>query len=114
MHHRNGHGMDDSIMTNDPVVTDEARHDRDCELAREVIGAQIDALIPGIQDEIAYGEYDADLTSYFDGTMLARVARTFATVDFELAFSRCSDDLLQIRSGIDEFAKDLATKRVEG
>ena len=96
------------------VAEDELAHDKRCQLAQEAVDAAIDELLPKIQDEIAYGEYDADLNTYFDGPMLARVARTFATVDFELAYSRCSDDLLQIRSGIDEFAKDLATKRIEG
>ena len=102
------------MNTHDPVLIDEAAHNKRCEQAQELADAQIDALIPGIQDEIAYGEYDADLNTYFDGPMLARVARTFAQTDFEQAYSRCSGDLIDIRRGIDEFAKDLATKRIEG
>ena len=94
-----------------PVVLDELAHDKRCEHAQELVDAQIDALLPGIQEQIEWGEYDADLASYFDSPMLGRIARTFATNDFELAYSLCSDDLLQIRIGLEEYARDMAERR---
>jgi len=97
----------------DPVIRDEARHDRECETAREVRDAQIDEALGPIMDRITWGERDRDMANYFDSTVLMRIARTFATVDLELAFSRCGGDLLEIRRGIKEYARDLAEMRVD-
>jgi hypothetical protein len=97
----------------DPVLQDEARHDRECELDREIWQATIDEETDDILNRIAYGEYDADLASYFDGAVLMRVARIFATKDFELAYSLAGGDLIDIKNGLREYARDLAKMRIE-
>ena len=97
----------------DPVLVDEARHDRECELDREIWQAAVDEETDNILGRIAYGEYDADLASYFDAAMLMRVARIFATKDLELAYSLAGGSLIEIRQGLREWARDLAKTEIE-
>ena len=105
-------------MTYDPVVMDELRHEKACQMAQEATEAAIDEILPGIHNEIACGEYDRDLASYFDNSMLMKIARNLAGAnepfDLGLAYSRVAGDLMEIRSGIDDYAKDLAKQRTGG
>ena len=97
----------------DPVTRDEARHDRESETAREVREALIDQEVDEILLNAAYGEHDADLADYFDAKILMRIARLMATKDFELAFSLVAGDLIDIRTGIKDYARNLAETRVD-
>ena len=97
----------------DPVLADEARHDRNCELANETRQALVDEATEAISGSIAYGEYDADLASYFDAAVLMRIARIFATLDFELAYSLLSNDLSHIKTGLQDYARTHAEQRIE-
>ena len=97
----------------DPVTRDEARHDRECETAREVREALIDQQVEEILESIAWGYHDADLADYFNASMLMRVARIMATKDLELAFSLVGGDLLDIRTGIKDYARNLAEMRID-
>jgi len=97
----------------DPVTRDEARHDRECETAREVREALVDQEVEDILQEIDWGEYDNDMFNYFPPAMLMRIARIMATKDLELAFSLVGDDLLNIRAGRLDYARNLAETRVE-
>lgn len=83
----------------------------------ERVSSLADVVDPAVYDlaadfdrEIAWGEYDDDLASYFDAKVLARVARIFATKDLELAYSLCHGDLDEIRKGVKDYAQDLALK----
>ena len=97
----------------DPVTRDEARHDRESETAREVREALIDQQVEEIYESIAWGCHDADLADYFNGSMLMRVARIMATKDLELAFSLVGGDLIDIRTGIKDYARNLAETRID-
>ena len=105
-------------MTICRVEAEELAHDKRCQTAQEATEAAIDEILPGIHEEIACGEYDRDLASYFDDSMLMKIARNLAGAnepfDLGLAYSRVAGDLMEIRSGIDDYAKDLAKQRVEG
>jgi len=91
----------------------ELRHDQTCETAQEVREALIDQEVDEILLNAAYGEHDADLADYFDAGMLMRVARIMATKDMELAFSLVGGDLIDIRTGIKDYARNLAETRVD-
>ena len=97
----------------DPVRRDELRHDQECERAREVREALIDEEVNEILLNAAYGEHDADLADYFVARMLMRIARLMATKDLELAFSLVGGDLIDIRTGIKDYARNLAEMRIE-
>jgi len=97
----------------DPVTRDEARHDRECETAREVREALVDQEAERILQNTAYGGHDYHLANYFDARMLMRVARIMATKDLELAFSLVGGDLIDIRTGIKDYARNLAETRIE-
>ena len=97
----------------DPVTRDEARHDRECETAQEVREALVDQQVEEILENVAWGYHDADLADYFNGSMLMRVARIMATKDLELAFSLVGGDLIDIRTGIKDYARNLAETRVD-
>ena len=97
----------------DPVTRDEARHDRECETAQEVREALVDQQVEEILENVAWGYHDAGLADYFSASMLMRVARIMATKDLELAFSLVGGDLLDIRTGIKDYARNLAETRVD-
>jgi len=97
----------------DPVARDERNHDRDCEEAREKREALIDQEVDEILLNTAYGEHDADLANYFDARILMRIARIMATKDLELAFSLVGGDLIDIRTGIKDYARNLAEMRID-
>ena len=97
----------------DPVTRDEARHDRECETAQEVREAMVDQEMETILLNTAWGNHDADLANYFDAGMLMRIARIMATKDLELAFSLVGGDLIDIRTGIKDYARNLAETRVD-
>ena len=91
----------------------ELRHDQTCETAQEVREALVDQEVDEILLNAAYGEHDADLADYFDAKILMRIARLMATKDFELAFSLVAGDLIDIRTGIKDYARNLAETRVD-
>ena len=97
----------------DPVIRDEARHDRECETAQEVRAELIDQEVETILQNASWGHHDADLADYFDARMLMRIARIMATKDLELAFSLVGGDLIDIRTGIKDYARNLAETRVD-
>ena len=95
----------------DPVVMDEARHDRECAAELKRLEAAIDEATAEIIGETEYGALDSDLLNNFDGVILMRIARIFATKDPKLAYSLTHGDLQDIRNGIEDYARDLAERR---
>ena len=94
----------------DRVMMDEARYDRDCELAREVLVAQIDEIMDVVWKEVDAGEHDRELfsSSWFDQTMVSRMARRVAAGQDQLA-----GDLADYSLQLTDYVRDVAELRAE-
>ena len=100
------------------VRQDELQHDRDGQLAQEAHEARLAEATENVLEQIHAGDLDSDMASYFDGDMLMRIARIFSTytmqtkdgktADFERAYAVTADDRIQIKAGIEDYAKDIA------
>jgi len=97
----------------DPVLQDEERYDRECQIADKARQAAVEELQEKILEDVAFGAYDTDLSSYFDASVLMRIARIYALKDPELALSLTWGDLVDIKNGMEEWALDMAERRVE-
>jgi len=105
----------EETMSKDPVVLDEIKHDRMCETAREVMEAQTDELLPKAWQEIDCGERDWDLATYFEPSLLLRIARNVTRYrhDPELAMSRVTADMIDMHCQLEDYARNMVKEWME-
>jgi hypothetical protein len=104
----------------DPVMADEARHDRKtfagAEQAQELVGATLDTEKDKVWNEVLEGEHDREIfeSSFVDTELMGRVGR-IAACGYGKAFAPAipATDLADLKLQIDEYVQDVAELRLE-
>jgi hypothetical protein len=95
----------------DPVLTDEAKYDRDCQKAeakrQKLIGIAMDT----VWEEVKFGEHDAEIanSSWIDSAGMARVACQVAMNNAYPDVHAMNDLSLQL----EDYVRDVAERRVD-
>ena len=94
----------------DRNTLEEAKYDRDCELAQEARGAQIDEAMDVVWKEVDAGEHDRELanSSWIDQTMVARMARRGCS-----GMSQLAGDMSDYSLQLTDYVKDVAELRMD-
>ena len=104
----------------DPVLHDEARHDRQtfagAEQAQELAGAQLDTEMDKVWDEVLEGEHDGEIfeSVYIDTRLMGRVGR-IAACGYGKQYRAIipATDLCDLRLQITDYVEDCAKMRLE-
>ena len=104
----------------DPVLHDEAAHDRQtfagAEQAQELAGAQLDTEIDKVWDEVLEGEHDSEIfeSSFTDTRLMGRIAR-IAACGYGKQYRAIipATDLNDLRVQITDYVEDCAKMRLE-
>ena len=107
------------MPTKDPVLIDEARHDRrtfaGAEQAQELAGAQLDTEIDAVWDEVLSGEHDREIfeSSFVDTELMGRIGR-IAACGYGKPFSTAipATDLNDLKLQITDYVEDCAKLRI--
>jgi hypothetical protein len=95
----------------DPVLTDEAKHDRDCQKAESKREHAVGLEMVEVWEEINYGEHDAEISSssWIDQEGMTRVAVQQALNSKYPDVHAMNDLALQL----EDYVRDVAERRVD-
>jgi hypothetical protein len=108
------------MPTKDPVLHDEAKHDRrtwaGAEQAQELAREQLEQEMDAVWDEVLEGEHDREIfeSAFVDTELMGRVGR-IAACGYGKAFAPAipATDLNDLKGQIDDYVEDEARERLK-
>jgi hypothetical protein len=95
----------------DPVLTDEAKYDRDCQKAEAKRQRMIGIAMDTVWEEVKFGEHDAEIanSSWIDTAGMARISTRVALNMKHIDAHAIRDFELQL----EDYVRDVAERRVD-